>query len=142
MIRRPPRSTHCISSAASDVYKRQINAEYMGIDVVDPYASSEEVHHEYGFHLADSNITDRYDAIIAAVSHRDYANLDKLYFDSIANAGCVFVDVKGIFRELRDSFTYWSLQPTSTKYRKPALLSAGFFVWVQLYGGAGMPPQP
>eukprot|EP00825_Cyclidium_porcatum_P010618 TRINITY_DN15437_c0_g1_i3.p1 TRINITY_DN15437_c0_g1~~TRINITY_DN15437_c0_g1_i3.p1 ORF type:complete len:104 (-),score=30.83 TRINITY_DN15437_c0_g1_i3:72-383(-) len=33
MIRRPPRSTHCISSAASDVYKRQgINAEYMGDD--------------------------------------------------------------------------------------------------------------
>eukprot|EP00825_Cyclidium_porcatum_P023937 TRINITY_DN2650_c0_g1_i1.p1 TRINITY_DN2650_c0_g1~~TRINITY_DN2650_c0_g1_i1.p1 ORF type:complete len:122 (+),score=25.95 TRINITY_DN2650_c0_g1_i1:37-402(+) len=32
MIRRPPRSTHCISSAASDVYKRQgINAEYMGL---------------------------------------------------------------------------------------------------------------
>ena len=27
MIRRPPRSTHCISSAASDVYKRQ-NAEW------------------------------------------------------------------------------------------------------------------
>ena len=25
MIRRPPRSTHCISSAASDVYKRQIH---------------------------------------------------------------------------------------------------------------------
>ena len=25
MIRRPPRSTHCISSAASDVYKRQNN---------------------------------------------------------------------------------------------------------------------
>jgi len=23
MIRRPPRSTHCISSASSDVYKRQ-----------------------------------------------------------------------------------------------------------------------
>jgi len=26
MIRRPPRSTHCISSAASDVYKRQVVA--------------------------------------------------------------------------------------------------------------------
>eukprot|EP00825_Cyclidium_porcatum_P005084 TRINITY_DN1242_c0_g1_i13.p2 TRINITY_DN1242_c0_g1~~TRINITY_DN1242_c0_g1_i13.p2 ORF type:complete len:126 (+),score=25.74 TRINITY_DN1242_c0_g1_i13:118-495(+) len=25
MIRRPPRSTHCISSAASDVYKRQFH---------------------------------------------------------------------------------------------------------------------
>eukprot|EP00825_Cyclidium_porcatum_P040007 TRINITY_DN4971_c0_g1_i1.p5 TRINITY_DN4971_c0_g1~~TRINITY_DN4971_c0_g1_i1.p5 ORF type:complete len:102 (+),score=16.63 TRINITY_DN4971_c0_g1_i1:64-369(+) len=27
MIRRPPRSTHCISSAASDVYKRQAKAD-------------------------------------------------------------------------------------------------------------------
>ena len=30
MIRRPPRSTHCISSAASDVYKRQ--GEHFGIN--------------------------------------------------------------------------------------------------------------
>ena len=29
MIRRPPRSTHCISSAASDVYKRQKQACYL-----------------------------------------------------------------------------------------------------------------
>eukprot|EP00825_Cyclidium_porcatum_P023152 TRINITY_DN2546_c0_g1_i11.p2 TRINITY_DN2546_c0_g1~~TRINITY_DN2546_c0_g1_i11.p2 ORF type:complete len:117 (-),score=29.17 TRINITY_DN2546_c0_g1_i11:45-395(-) len=29
MIRRPPRSTHCISSAASDVYKRQ---DYTHVD--------------------------------------------------------------------------------------------------------------
>eukprot|EP00826_Nyctotherus_ovalis_P033740 TRINITY_DN2748_c0_g1_i19.p1 TRINITY_DN2748_c0_g1~~TRINITY_DN2748_c0_g1_i19.p1 ORF type:complete len:103 (-),score=47.22 TRINITY_DN2748_c0_g1_i19:45-332(-) len=28
MIRRPPRSTHCISSAASDVYKRQVERLY------------------------------------------------------------------------------------------------------------------
>jgi len=30
MIRRPPRSTHCISSAASDVYKRQ--SQVLGVD--------------------------------------------------------------------------------------------------------------
>eukprot|EP00825_Cyclidium_porcatum_P017412 TRINITY_DN2013_c0_g1_i1.p2 TRINITY_DN2013_c0_g1~~TRINITY_DN2013_c0_g1_i1.p2 ORF type:complete len:100 (+),score=35.61 TRINITY_DN2013_c0_g1_i1:73-372(+) len=30
MIRRPPRSTHCISSAASDVYKRQIHGQDEG----------------------------------------------------------------------------------------------------------------
>eukprot|EP00826_Nyctotherus_ovalis_P012029 TRINITY_DN1313_c0_g1_i9.p1 TRINITY_DN1313_c0_g1~~TRINITY_DN1313_c0_g1_i9.p1 ORF type:complete len:129 (+),score=52.05 TRINITY_DN1313_c0_g1_i9:25-387(+) len=30
MIRRPPRSTHCISSAASDVYKRQVQGEGNG----------------------------------------------------------------------------------------------------------------
>eukprot|EP00826_Nyctotherus_ovalis_P030818 TRINITY_DN2460_c0_g1_i5.p2 TRINITY_DN2460_c0_g1~~TRINITY_DN2460_c0_g1_i5.p2 ORF type:complete len:108 (-),score=2.47 TRINITY_DN2460_c0_g1_i5:597-899(-) len=29
MIRRPPRSTHCISSAASDVYKRQIITRFL-----------------------------------------------------------------------------------------------------------------
>eukprot|EP00825_Cyclidium_porcatum_P032687 TRINITY_DN3489_c0_g1_i2.p2 TRINITY_DN3489_c0_g1~~TRINITY_DN3489_c0_g1_i2.p2 ORF type:complete len:102 (-),score=23.54 TRINITY_DN3489_c0_g1_i2:50-355(-) len=28
MIRRPPRSTHCISSAASDVYKRQTQSTW------------------------------------------------------------------------------------------------------------------
>eukprot|EP00825_Cyclidium_porcatum_P023996 TRINITY_DN26557_c0_g1_i2.p1 TRINITY_DN26557_c0_g1~~TRINITY_DN26557_c0_g1_i2.p1 ORF type:complete len:179 (-),score=28.34 TRINITY_DN26557_c0_g1_i2:735-1271(-) len=48
MIRRPPRSTHCISSAASDVYKRQgINAEYMG-DL--------EIHIEY---LASPSLDDK-----------------------------------------------------------------------------------
>eukprot|EP00825_Cyclidium_porcatum_P041137 TRINITY_DN5339_c0_g1_i3.p2 TRINITY_DN5339_c0_g1~~TRINITY_DN5339_c0_g1_i3.p2 ORF type:complete len:118 (+),score=35.15 TRINITY_DN5339_c0_g1_i3:165-518(+) len=31
MIRRPPRSTHCISSAASDVYKRQYQRRVHGI---------------------------------------------------------------------------------------------------------------
>eukprot|EP00825_Cyclidium_porcatum_P029783 TRINITY_DN31717_c0_g1_i1.p2 TRINITY_DN31717_c0_g1~~TRINITY_DN31717_c0_g1_i1.p2 ORF type:complete len:118 (-),score=25.68 TRINITY_DN31717_c0_g1_i1:30-383(-) len=36
MIRRPPRSTHCISSAASDVYKRQ---EYMGVITDIPYGN-------------------------------------------------------------------------------------------------------
>ena len=30
MIRRPPTSTHCISSAASDVYKRQLECRYSG----------------------------------------------------------------------------------------------------------------
>eukprot|EP00831_Metopus_contortus_P018677 TRINITY_DN17982_c0_g1_i4.p1 TRINITY_DN17982_c0_g1~~TRINITY_DN17982_c0_g1_i4.p1 ORF type:complete len:148 (-),score=35.90 TRINITY_DN17982_c0_g1_i4:71-514(-) len=35
MIRRPPRSTQGVSSAASDVYKRQgINAEYMGNQII------------------------------------------------------------------------------------------------------------
>eukprot|EP00825_Cyclidium_porcatum_P020561 TRINITY_DN2324_c0_g1_i1.p1 TRINITY_DN2324_c0_g1~~TRINITY_DN2324_c0_g1_i1.p1 ORF type:complete len:178 (-),score=25.16 TRINITY_DN2324_c0_g1_i1:167-700(-) len=36
MIRRPPRSTHCISSAASDVYKRQ--AQHVGADLLGSHA--------------------------------------------------------------------------------------------------------
>ena len=33
MIRRPPRSTHCISSAASDVYKRQVRTWSEGDEI-------------------------------------------------------------------------------------------------------------
>ena len=33
MIRRPPRSTHCISSAASDVYKRQVKKSDIGKEI-------------------------------------------------------------------------------------------------------------
>jgi len=40
MIRRPPRSTHCISSAASDVYKRQVPPYYC----VPPAAGSRARH--------------------------------------------------------------------------------------------------
>ena len=35
MIRRPPRSTHCISSAASDVYKRQVDIDLGSSAVAD-----------------------------------------------------------------------------------------------------------
>ena len=40
IIRRPPRSTHCISSAASDVYKRQlyfggVDAKYFNVGKVE-----------------------------------------------------------------------------------------------------------
>jgi len=42
MIRRPPRSTHCISSAASDVYKRQRNAIGGTFDALPPKKESDE----------------------------------------------------------------------------------------------------
>eukprot|EP00825_Cyclidium_porcatum_P005509 TRINITY_DN12689_c0_g1_i1.p3 TRINITY_DN12689_c0_g1~~TRINITY_DN12689_c0_g1_i1.p3 ORF type:complete len:153 (-),score=44.96 TRINITY_DN12689_c0_g1_i1:451-909(-) len=38
MIRRPPRSTHCISSAASDVYKRQVSTQSTWETTSDKYA--------------------------------------------------------------------------------------------------------
>eukprot|EP00826_Nyctotherus_ovalis_P066060 TRINITY_DN9739_c0_g1_i6.p2 TRINITY_DN9739_c0_g1~~TRINITY_DN9739_c0_g1_i6.p2 ORF type:complete len:186 (+),score=60.63 TRINITY_DN9739_c0_g1_i6:30-560(+) len=44
MIRRPPRSTHCISSAASDVYKRQ---EYMGKIMVKPMQQDINIYLKY-----------------------------------------------------------------------------------------------
>ena len=47
MIRRPPRSTHCISSATSDVYKRQVsNSGQMSVETY-LYDFNEEIYGEY-----------------------------------------------------------------------------------------------
>lgn len=96
------------NSKVVDIYKELKSYGINQIDVVDPYASSHEVKVEYGFDLA-SQISSKYDAIVVAVSHKDYIALNSSYFESIAANGCVFVDVKGIFRGLRNKFTYWSL---------------------------------
>jgi len=78
------------------------------VDVVDPYASSKELKHEYGFELIQEPLKN-YDAVIVAVSHKDYFNLDEEYFKSITNNNAIFVDVKGIFRNKIKTLTYWSL---------------------------------
>lgn len=97
------------NSKVVDIYKELKSYGIHQIDVVDPYASSEEVREEYGFTLKTDEIIDWYDAIVLAVSHDEYLRLDESYFNTIAAKGCVFVDVKGIFRSLKDKFTYWSL---------------------------------
>ncbi len=80
----------------------------VGVDVVDPHASPEEISEEYDFELADS-IKGPYHGIVLAVSHTEYASLDEAYFRSITHPGAVFADLKGIFRNKMDSFNYWSL---------------------------------
>ncbi len=78
------------------------------VDVVDSFASAEEVKHEYNIELLDTPKAG-YDAIVVAVSHRQYLTLDESYFLSIANERAVFVDVKGIFRNRIAQLKYWSL---------------------------------
>jgi UDP-N-acetyl-D-galactosamine dehydrogenase len=86
------------------------------VDVVDPYASPEEVKHEYSIELIDNegiirnvNSKGKYDAIIVAVSHKQYLDLDEKYFLSIAENNAVVVDIKGIFRNRINKMKYWSL---------------------------------
>ena len=43
MIRRPPRSTHCISSAASDVYKRQAFNNAHSVNLGSAYTGTKEL---------------------------------------------------------------------------------------------------
>lgn len=78
------------------------------VDVVDPYASAEEIKHEYGFSLSPS-VSNNYDAIVVAVSHREYISLDEKYFESISAPNGVLVDLKGIYRGKINRLIYWSL---------------------------------
>lgn len=80
----------------------------VSVDVVDPYASPEEIKEEYDFELSPE-IKGPYHCIIVAVNHKEYANLDEDYFKSITEPGAVFADLKGIYRGQIKSLLYWSL---------------------------------
>ena len=80
----------------------------VGVDVVDPYASPQEISEEYDFELSES-IEGPYHGIVVAVNHKEYAQMDESYFQSIAHPGAVFADLKGIFRGKISTFNYWSL---------------------------------
>ncbi|MBQ19518.1 MAG: UDP-N-acetyl-D-galactosamine dehydrogenase [Flavobacteriales bacterium] len=78
------------------------------VEVVDPYANSEDLKHEYGFGLIEKP-SGNYDAVVVAVNHEDYKSLDENYFKSISSSKGVLVDLKGIFRGKIKELTYWSL---------------------------------
>ena len=78
------------------------------VDVVDPYASPEEIKKEYDFELSPS-IEGPYHGIVVAVNHKEYSHLDEEYFLSITHEGSVFADLKGIFRGKISKLQYWSL---------------------------------
>jgi len=80
------------------------------VEVHDPHASTDEVHHEYGFHLVDK-IGKDYDAVVAAVNHQEYVELDADYFKSIMTNPPILVDIKSMFYKKidTDGIIYWSL---------------------------------
>lgn len=78
------------------------------VEVVDPYADSDALIEEYGFGLV-SDVAKNYDAVVVAVNHKDYLDLDEAYFDSITSDNPVIVDIKGIYKDKIKNLTYWSL---------------------------------
>jgi UDP-N-acetyl-D-galactosamine dehydrogenase len=96
------------NSKVADVIN-ELKGFSINVDVVDPYADSEELHHEYGFSLVEKPGND-YDAVVVAVNHKDYLNLDENYFRSITKENPVLLDIKGIYRsKMNDGILYWSL---------------------------------
>jgi UDP-N-acetyl-D-galactosamine dehydrogenase len=97
------------NSKVVDVIK-ELQSYYIDVDIIDPYAKPEEVKHEYGINMTEKAGTN-YDAVILAVNHKDYMNLDEEYFKSITNGKGILVDVKGILRGKinEENLYYWSL---------------------------------
>lgn len=95
------------NSKVADVIK-ELQSYRVNVDVVDPYASSEELMKEYGFGLIKTP-NPKYDAVIVAVNHKEYVGLDEKYFSSLLDSGGVLVDIKGIFKGKINGLTYWSL---------------------------------
>jgi len=95
------------NSKVVDVYNELVSFG-VNVDVVDAHAVSEELEHEYGFKLC-TEVRSDYDAIILAVSHKDYLNKDQAYFEQFMPKGGVFVDIKGLYRDANFSYDYWSL---------------------------------
>ncbi len=95
------------NSKVADIIK-ELKDFSVAVDVVDPHADSHELQEEYGFSLINEP-GKNYDAIIVAVNHNDYMNLDENYFAGITNDKAVFMDIKGVFRNKIKGMKYWSL---------------------------------
>ena len=74
----------------------EFQSYHVNVDVYDPWASKDEVKHEYNLDLK-SNLSDLksdYDAIVLAVSHNEFLEIS---LDSLKSDKCVTFDVKSLF---------------------------------------------
>ncbi len=82
----------------------------VNVDVVDTHADSKELKKEYDIELT-TNVRDDYDAVIVAVNHDAYMQIEeedlKKFMKNTTNP--ILVDIKGIFRNKIKDLDYWSL---------------------------------
>ena len=95
------------NSKVADVVK-ELKSYFLHVDVSDPFASSEDCKHEYGFELTQ-NLSADYDAVIITVPHNDYLAYDDHSFAGLTKEHAMIADLKGIYRGKITSRIYWSL---------------------------------
>ncbi len=80
------------------------------VHIHDPQASPNEVAHEYRLTLVDE-ISHGYDAVVVAVSHNEYKELDAAYFAKIMKDKPILLDIKAMYRRdaMEPTLTYWRL---------------------------------
>jgi UDP-N-acetyl-D-galactosamine dehydrogenase len=83
------------NSRAIDII-REFETYNVNIDVYDPWASAEEVKHEYDLDLITSKdkLKAKYDGIVLAVSHKEFLELD---INKMKSEMGVIFDVKSLF---------------------------------------------
>lgn len=69
------------------------------ISVYDPLASPEEVNREYGLELLNELPDEKFDAIVMAVAHQEFLDMD---LDNLKAPGAVVYDVKGVLGDRSD----------------------------------------
>jgi UDP-N-acetyl-D-galactosamine dehydrogenase len=95
------------NSKVADMVK-ELKSFFINVDVEDPYADSDELHHEYGFGLCEK-LSNEYDAVIIAVPHEPYLKHDEDYFAGITKQHGLIADLKGLYRNKITKRNYWSL---------------------------------
>jgi UDP-N-acetyl-D-galactosamine dehydrogenase len=80
--------------------------------VMDLLASSKEAHEEYGIRLLQEKNIPKVDAIVLAVSHKSYKQKspqDFLEFYKKSKDLPLMMDLKGVLKDSKSRFDYWSL---------------------------------
>ncbi len=75
-----------------------LNDYSINVDIYDPWVDPVEVRHEYDIDcIADAPAWDTYDAIVIAVSHKQFAELGSEGVRKFGKLGAVLYDVKALF---------------------------------------------
>lgn len=76
-----------------------LKSYHTNVSIYDPWASSEEVKHEYNLETHQELPNEKYDAIVLTVSHKEFININ---LKELLKPNGVIYDVKGILPELAD----------------------------------------
>jgi UDP-N-acetyl-D-glucosamine/UDP-N-acetyl-D-galactosamine dehydrogenase len=79
------------------------------VTVHDPHADAAEAERDYGVRLDPEALDQRYDLVVAAVSHRTYRDLDDTTLAALVEDDGLFADVKGAFRGRDFGRRMWTL---------------------------------
>jgi nucleotide sugar dehydrogenase len=95
------------NSRAMDIV-RELRDYGIQVTLIDPYADPKEVEETYNISLS-SVPEGPYQAIVLAVPHSPYTQLDEAYFTNLSTARGVLLDIKGIYRKQIKKLEYFSL---------------------------------